>query len=195
MLATVHAQPSTASDTLATLSGWEYNIYPKRQKSRAFLVGFSKYGEWGLPILAFSPDSHWARTSVELADSSWSSEGWVDLTIPETRSRIWADFLPTQSLRLKSKAKMLFYSRPSKDAVWNIKVVRDPNNDWDSYILAPIRREGRWLLVDLFTPYSPCAEDAETIEKYFGVCPRRIRVWIEYIDEQGRPLVGPPGLC
>jgi hypothetical protein len=159
------------------------------------LVGFKKYDYWGLPILFITKDSSWAHVSVESSDGTKKTKGWVNLRIPNTSIRIWADFLATKSMVLKRDKPLRFYSKPDTNATWNIKVARYRDREEYSYILRPIRREGRWLLVELQTPFGPCGDTPDELEQRFGLRPRTLSVWIQYIDENGRPLVGAPMMC
>jgi hypothetical protein len=109
--------------------------------------------------------------------------------------RIWADYLPKQSMVLRRDRPLRFYSKPDKNSEWKIKLFRYPHSDEYSYVLRPIRREGRWLLVELQTPFDPCGNIPQVIEQDYGVRPRTICVWIEYIDERGRPLVLAQMMC
>jgi hypothetical protein len=186
MRGTILVHPDNKSDTLAILRGWNLYRHPQPDSHRAFLAGFRKYDYWGLPILSFNQDSSWARVLVASQDGEIYSEGWVDLTIPNTTIRIWADYLPTQRLRLRGTLPPRFYSKPKKSAIWNIQVERHLSGQLYRYVLTPIRREGRWLLVELETPHDPCGGSDN---------PRKVRVWIEYLDERMRPLVMAPMMC
>jgi len=195
MSAVIHSKPDPRSDTIASLFRWEYTFSGSTEKVRAFLVGFHEDDSWGLPIISITHDSSWAQVSVESFDGTRRTEGWVNLQTPNTTVRIWADFLATKLMVLKPNKPLRFYSKPNMNAQLNIKLFRfrSPFDEF-SYILKPIRREGRWLLVELQTPFLPCGDD-EVIEKDDSIRPRTIKVWIKYIDERGRPLVRAPMLC
>jgi len=186
MEGTVLVHPDKKSDTLALLRRW--NLYRPGQPDshRAHLTGFRKYDYWGFPILGFNRDSSWAHVLVASQDGEIRSEGWVDVTIPNTTVRIWADYLPTERMRLRDTLPPRFYSKPNKNARWDVRVARTSSWFRYSYTLTPIRREGRWLLVELETPDEPCGGSENS---------RKIRVWIEYLDERMRPLVVPPIMC
>ncbi len=184
----IHSNPNDASDTIAILSDGEYTFPNGNARLTAFLVGFSKYDYRGLPILSITQDSSWALVSVESFDGTRKTEGWVNLKIPNTSIRIWADFLVTQSMQLREDRPIRFYSKPNRKAEWKIKLFRYPDRKGYSYLLQPIRREGRWLLVELQTPFSPC-------DGWIEGGARIIRVWIEYLDKQMRPLVQAPLMC
>jgi hypothetical protein len=191
----VFAKPDSLSDTVATVFEWQYTFYPSKEEARGFLTGFDKYDSWGLPILSFNSDSSWAEVSLETYSSALKAQGWVNLRIPGTMFRIWADFLPRRSMVLRRDRPIRFYSKPDKDSVLNVKLFKYPDRDEYSYILRPIRREGRWLLVELQAPISPCGNGQAEIEHLYGVRTTSIRVWIEYIDERGRPLVMAGLMC
>jgi hypothetical protein len=195
MHAVIYAKPNVASDTIATLAEWQYTFHGESEKVRAYLVGFEKYDYWGLPILSITKDSSWAHVSVESSDGTKRTKGWVNLRTPNTTIRIWAEFLATKSMVLRTDKPLRFYSKPDKNAQLNIKLFRfrSPFDEY-SYLLKPIRREGRWLLVELQTPFLPCGND-DAIEKDPSIQPRTIKVWIQYIDERGRPLVRAPMMC
>ncbi len=194
--AIIFSRPNVASDTIASVSGFEFTIYPAKEKVRGFLVGFQKYDDHGLPILSITSDSSWARVSVQSSDGTAKTEGWIRLKVPNTSIRIWEDFLITQSaMVLRTDRPLRFFSRPNLSAELKIKLFRfrSPFDEY-SYILKPIRREGHWLLVELQTPFLPCGSD-ESIEKNPDIQPRTIKLWIQYVDEQGRPLVQAPMMC
>jgi hypothetical protein len=192
--ATIFSKPNLTSDTLAIYSDAEFTIYPNRQKARAFLVGFRKYDYWGLPLLSFTKDSAWAKVSIQSRDTSITLAGWVSLKVPNTLFRIWANYLATEPMVLRRDQPLRFYSRPDTNAIWNIKVAGDPNQGY-SYVLRPIRREGRFLLVELKTPFWPCGDNPEEIIQQFAVQPKTVRVWIQYLDNRMRPLVKAPQMC
>ena|SRR6185503_7716530 len=194
-LTTILVQPDKTSDTVASLKEWNYTRRSDAEEHRAFLVGFRKYDYWGLPILGFNKDSSWVRVLVASTDGEIHSEGWVDLSIPETSIRIWADYLPSQRCRLLEDSALRFYSKPNKTAIWNIKIARHPTQGWANYVLSPIRREGRWLLVELETPTRSCGKSDEDLQGEYGVKSKRVRVWIEYLDERMRPLVRQALMC
>jgi len=77
MHAVIYAKPNVASNTVATLSEWEYTFHDESEKVRAYLVGFEKYGYWGLPILSITKDSSWAHVSVESSDGITRTKGWA----------------------------------------------------------------------------------------------------------------------
>ncbi len=192
----IHAKSAFKSDTLATLYQWEYTFYPSHQKMRAFLVGFHKYDNWGLPIISINKDTSWAKVLIQSVDLKIKFEGWLNLKIPGTAIRVWAEYLPTcKYMVLREKPPIHFYSKPNHNSILKIKVHQYLNRDEYSYILRPITRQGRWLLVELETPYFPCPTTTEKFEKLFGAKPRIIRVWIQYLDDRGRPLVTAPMLC
>jgi hypothetical protein len=195
MSAIIYAKPDVTSDTLATLFRWELTFHGSNEKVRAFLVGFHKYDSWGLPIVSFTLDSTWAQVLVGPSHTYERTRGWVNLKIPGTAFHIWADFLPKQSMVLRRDKALRFYSKPDTNAVWNIKVARYPDRDDYSYVLRPIRRQGRWLLVELTTPDNPCLDTIEEIRKRFGALQRTVKVWIQYIDKRGRPLVQAAMMC
>jgi hypothetical protein len=190
----IYSKRNEKSDTVAILRNREYTFRGSTGSVRAFLVGFRKYDSWGLPILTITHDSTWAQVSVESSDGVTRMTGWVNLRVPGTSIRIWADFLPTQTMVLLEGEFPRFYTHPNKDAGLHIKLFRFRSADQPSYILKPIRREGRWLLVELETPFLPCGDD-DAIMRESGIQARRVNVWIQYLDERGRPLVRAPMMC
>lgn len=191
----VYSKAIVASDTVAMLWGWDCLFHGDTGKVRVSLVGFRKYDYWGLPILFINRDSSWARVVVVSSDGSLRRQGWVNLRTPNTSFRIWADFLARETMVLRPDKSLRFYSKPDKNSLLKIRLFRFPSPfDAYSYILKPIRREGRWLLVDLQTPFLPCG-DEDAIVKDNSIRARTIRVWIQYLDERGRPLVRAPMMC
>ena len=195
MCAVIYSKPNPKSDTVVTLFQWKYTFKGSTEQMRGRLVGFEDNDDWGLPILSISKDSSWAQVSVESSDGTIRTKGWVNLQTPNTTIRIWADFLATRSMVLQPGKPLRFYSKPNKNVRLKIKLFRfrSPFDEY-SYILKPIRRERSWLLVELQTPFLPCESDV-AIQKDPSIQPRTIRVWIQYIDERGRPLVRAPMRC
>ncbi len=194
MHAVIYSKPYVGSDTIATLTKWEYTFHGHNEKVRPYLAGFHRYDYWGVPILSISHDSSWAEVFVASSDWTTKTKGWINLKIPNTTVRVWADFLRTQSMVLNGNNPPRFYSKPNKSAPLSMNLFRFRSLDEFSYILKPIRREGRWLLVELHTPFLPCADEDAVVHEP-GLHPRTTRVWIEYIDERGRPLAQAPMMC
>lgn len=192
----VYSNPSLSSDTVAMVWRTECLFHGDTERNHVSLVGFRKYDDWGLPILKLTRDSAWAQVVVESSDGTIRRKGWVHLRTPKTTIRIWGEFLATEpSMVLRHDKPLHFYSKPNENSPLRIRLFRfrSPFDEY-SYILKPIRREGRWLLVELQTPFLPC-NDEDSIVRDSSIRARTIRVWIQYLDERGRPLVRPPMMC
>ncbi len=191
----IYSRPSPTSDTIATLFRWEYTFFGDTDKVRGRLAGFEKYGDWGPPIISFSADSSWARVLMETATGEVRRKGWVNLKIAGTSIRLWSDFLPTHPMKLKDHHPFRFYSKPNGALRKDIKLVRYPHQEVYSYVLRPIKRMGRWLYVEIIYPTWPCAGTPSEVKDMFGVSQLTTRVWIEYVDRRGRPLVVAADMC
>lgn len=106
---------------------------------------------------------------------------------------LWKDYIPLQKyvFFVDSKETALkFYSSPNGERKHIVlpdvkeKIYLYGNNVWlaKDFDMAPTgyTAKGGWLQVDVSIPHDEGYDDFEC---------KRIRVWIKYLDEEGRPLV------
>lgn len=125
--------------------------------------------------------SGWVRVVYGFAADGEPRIGWVHNVEGHTRVRLWADELPTRSLFFVGpEARIAFHDAPGGDRVL-FDLRRHGDDGPLDYRLDPIETDGRWMKVRVVTPDASCS--VEQVEASAGV------VWIEYLDERGRPRV------
>jgi hypothetical protein len=123
----------------------------------------------------------WVRVVYGIAADGAPRTGWVRHIEEHTEVRLWADELPTRSLFfLDPEADLAFYDGPGGDRV-TFDLVRHEEGGRLDYRLDPVETNGRWMKARVVTPDGSCR--GEEVESSARV------VWIEYLDQRGRPRV------
>lgn len=162
---------------------WDYHLETGEDGIKSNALEFG-YEELGLPIDSLRPGGEWVRVIYGFAGVE-PKRGWVRRTEGQTQVMIWAEALLSngQPLFFAGPDKgVVFYDRPAGDRV-ALELVRGekPSHSTFDYRLEPLEVEGRWMKVRVVTPDATCESDSgETKESI---------VWIEYLDERGRPRV------
>jgi hypothetical protein len=123
----------------------------------------------------------WVRVVYGVAADGQPRTGWVRHVEGHTEVRLWADELRTRSLFFVGpEADIAFHDGP-RGARVAFELVRAGEGGPLDYRLDPMETDGRWMKARVVTPDASCG--GEEVEASARV------VWIEYLDERGRPRV------
>lgn len=176
----IRAAPSVDSDTVAILRR-DSLCFAKDNCVRSYerMIEYD-YEIPGWAILAFTPDSTWARVTLAPYDSAGPT-GWVAVRRDSVEALLWSRVMWEKPLFFLRPDDIAFYDAPVETARVTRTLVRHPNSDRLNYIMNPLEVRGHWLRVELLTP-SPMCEFPEP-----KVTPDT--VWIRYLRTDGRPRV------
>lgn len=175
----IRSGPSHSADTIATFTGRRL-CYSDRPDC---LLIYDRTIEYdyeiaGWAILSFNPDSSWARVSLDPFGVDSVSEGWVSLQPTGVRPLLWSEELPQHSLFFLWPDSVRFYASADSSHPRDLALAPLPEPRRYDYILRPLRSEGRWLQVEVFSPQGGCGIP-DSVEPDTA--------WIRYLDSTGRP--------
>lgn len=188
----IHQLPSSHSPVVARFvfvaSGghaWSYLLETGEDDIRSNALEFG-YEVQGLPFDSVAPGGEWVQVIYGTSPRGSAGRGWVRVSAGQTQHRFWAEELKEHPLFfLDSDDGLAFYDRPAGARV-PVELVR---TSWGGelsfdYRLEPLEVEGRWMRVLLVAPNVPCSPARGE--------PTEREVWIEFLDERGRPRVWYP---
>lgn len=177
-------KPSMSSKVLATIR--RDTIWFNESKTPYPCFGrtlvISHNDEFGLPILEFSPDSLWVKVSLDCRKKENPSTGWISIN-SRLHLKLWPDFFSEEGVAIyfMKDEWIQFYSVADSTKSISYKLVYDRKSP--DYSMRVRKVLGRWMEVDLETPstFMIPPEEQKDIQK--------IRVWIQFLDENDRPKV------
>jgi len=134
------------------------------------------YEESGVPFDSTDAAGRWARGILGFRGDGSSVTGWIDTQAPGVGSVRWAEQLADRPIFFPKPEQAAFYSEPDSTR----RVPTPPNEP--EYAIYPVEARGSWLRVRVVQPSDNCV-GPDSI-------PRRTRMlWIQYLDDRGRPNV------
>ena len=183
-------QPSTSSQKISYFNYDTLIFYKTKDTVRSFdqMIEIS-YEEIGFPILGYSGDSQWVKLSLNCKKNKVPTIGWIKKNTHNIIFRSWTQILSKAHRLFFIKKKLrLFYSDSANTIPVNPKIYSCKSDSTPNYYMERKSIKGRWMLVELESPSAFCRTDADVLEEY-GTLPKKYLVWIEFLDEQMRPLI------
>lgn len=145
-----------------------------------------EYETKGLPIQELEKNSF----KIIIGTDSLNNPvmGWVKYNSKSLGYYLWEDYLLKKELYFSDSPSMYqFYKTPHGEKKI-IDLIKDDSEYSQylekefifNYIMHPIKKEGKWLKVEVVTPSDYCDEVLK---------PKKEVLWIRYLDDKGRPLV------
>jgi hypothetical protein len=115
--------------------------------------------------------------------------GWIPKSNKKIDYLLWSDLLPKRVLFfIHSPYEFDFRSQPDGEKVEVELFKLDNPNEYSKvnavinfdYDMYSIHVDGNWMLVEISSPGDFCSDQVND---------NRIKVWIRYLDDRGRPLV------
>ncbi len=148
----------------------------------ARMIDVYDVSEFALPVLSFSPDSGWAKVSLDCREQVDTPCAWLnvaDARKAKLKVKSWASFFERDwTVVFLCEDMMGFYSAPY-DTCQIFPTLSGDSSESD-YWMKVIKTSGNWMLVSLQSPIP--SDGVEPIDKF-------PEVWIKYLDDQGRPRV------
>lgn len=178
----IRSRPSESADTVATFGGGRELCYTDRRDCLSLYDRTIEYDYEiaGWAILGFNPDTSWARVSLDPFGVDSVGKGWVSLERTGVRPLLWSDELPEHSLFFLWPDSIRFYGSPDSSRLRDLKLTSFPEPRRYDYVLRPMKRQGHWLQVEVFSPQGGCGIP-DSVEPDTA--------WIRYLSPTSRPRV------
>lgn len=161
---------------------WSYALETNEDDVQSNALEFD-YEVQGLPLDSVTSGGEWVRVIYGMSARGVAHRGWVPAGVGQTQHLFWTEHLAENFLFfLRGEQSIVFFDRLDGERLQleleRSSIGSDPAFD---YRLEPLEVDGRWMRVRVVTPNVPCSP--------VQVEPRERVVWIEYLDERGRPRV------
>jgi hypothetical protein len=148
--------------------------------------------ENAIPGLSYSSDSSWVKVSLDCRNLNNPPSAWlcvIDAKKAGALVRQWDEiFTKYQTLLFQVDSLMAFYSNPSLDKRIYPKILKGEEYQPYDYSMQRIKTIGKWMQIYLFTP-SCFGQSRESINAQIISSNPPAKVWIRYLDDNGRPTV------
>lgn len=159
---------------------WAYALEAEEAGVEGNALEFD-YEELGLPVDSLAPGGDWVRVTYGFTAAA-PRYGWVRREEGRTRLILWERELiegGRHLFHLGPAEEMALYDRPGGERV-RVEITTAEGSIPD-HRLEPLEVVGRWMKVRVVTPDNSCQFDEGPTREEI--------VWIEYLDERGRPRV------
>jgi hypothetical protein len=184
----VLSQPNVGAPPVARLaftvlgSSYEYTLAVEQKDVVQNAIAFA-YEEVGLPYDSLDIKRGWARVIYGHRTEARGGEpliGWVRLEGGRTMHRDWVDLFYTVPLFFKDGLEPAFFDEPDGPPATDFAPEPGEAEGSLDYAMYALETKGAWMRVRVVTPSDECAKPDR---------PKKIELWIRYLDEGGRPLV------
>ncbi len=143
---------------------------------------------YGLPILAFSPDSSWVQISLDCRQLEDPPSAWLNVSDARqegVQMQLWSTFFsPDEAVYFLDS--ILFYTEPNESARASPVLIAGENGP--DYCMRVLTTSGDWMHVYLETP-STFMTDEEVRHARYNTPKAPPKFWIKYLNRTGRPLI------
>jgi hypothetical protein len=178
----LYSSPVLTADTVAVLDQRElcFRHGPHCVFSYKRMIEFD-YEIPGWAILSLTRDSSWAEVTLNPWTPDSAPTAWVYLARDSVSVVFWRDLLPTKWLFFPLLENARFYARPDRSAPVALRYDTLPNPPRADLIMRPLRTDGRWMQVEVFSPNPLCKWPRPEVTPDTA--------WIEYLTSHDRPRV------
>ena len=145
-------------------------------------------GTYGIAGLEYSADSQWIKISLDNHNFMNPSSAWISISdVKKIGISIlsWKEFYKgMRSLYFRYDSAVKFYSRRSFNSYINSLTKKVQYNNFD-YSMDVIQSTDEWMEVYLYCPSIFGEEDKQVKQRNVSNPPEK--VWIRYLDDNGRP--------